>query len=939
MGWNGMILNAQDSFSIPRGRPYLDANRTTFVADNGQPLRGPFTSTEWREPPAFESFLAIKEKGLNAVHLYAEVFNLEYPEAGSRSPGYAIDNIDKVVEMTREAGLYLIITIGNGGNNGNHNYEYALDFWELYAPRYANETHVIYEVHNEPVAWGPPYLSSSNPAGAIDLEVDAYKLIRELAPETPVLLFTYAVFVDAENALLDINEFNDRVGNSAEIWKNAAVAFHGYGGWVDTAPAVKGLLEEGYPVFMTEFADWVWGGIEGADVEMTSFLEQEKISWVNFLHIPPYDFAPNIMDDQAFQSLFDQSGISWIPDYGNWPIRREVFGNGTKPRETPGIDLSNQMITGALRIQAEDFDNGGQQVSYYDVDLVNQGGLYREFEAVDITLSSDEEGGYAIDNIEAGEWLQYTILVNEPGIYKLTMRYSTVNEGCKARVAFMGAYKTDEVVLPSTGSFDSWNSVTEEIFLEYGQSLLVIDIIEGGFNLNWIELSPVDAGPFPDGIYKVINRNSGKAMTYEVATDGVYVVQDTYTGDSEQLWNFKHVGAGNYKVTLESNGRSWNVFGSIAGVISGSPLKIVHWWDIVNKHQRYLFRPYENGFYNVKPGDKGYSLGVHNGSTLDGEQIDQFKSDDGSSNMQWAVLAPQDVSIPVDLELQQVSVSEIQLTWASVADATHYEVMRSTSSGGPYVTVASNVQNTSFADAGLDEQLNYYYVVHAVGASGAGLASREVDLVRMGAILEFDEGEGNIADDSTGHGWQGTFHSGASWGIGINGSAVSLDGEDDYLSLPKGVVAGLEEATISTWVNLESANVWSRIFDFGTGSSSYIFMTPNNGWDGNLRVGIKSEDSDEERIDASFQLPTGVWTHVAFTIKGSVGILYVDGVEVGRNETLTQSLKDLGDTSLNYIGKSQWPDPYLQGRVDNFRIITRALSPEEIALQYSQETP
>ena len=33
-----------------RGRPYLNAARTTFVGDNGQPLRGPFTSTEWTGP-------------------------------------------------------------------------------------------------------------------------------------------------------------------------------------------------------------------------------------------------------------------------------------------------------------------------------------------------------------------------------------------------------------------------------------------------------------------------------------------------------------------------------------------------------------------------------------------------------------------------------------------------------------------------------------------------------------------------------------------------------------------------------------------------------------------------------------------------------------------------------------------------------------------------
>jgi len=45
------------------------------------------------------------------------------------------------------------------------------------------------------VAWGPPYSSSTaNPPGAVDMEIDVYRIIRTYAPETPVLLFSYAVF-------------------------------------------------------------------------------------------------------------------------------------------------------------------------------------------------------------------------------------------------------------------------------------------------------------------------------------------------------------------------------------------------------------------------------------------------------------------------------------------------------------------------------------------------------------------------------------------------------------------------------------------------------------------------------------------------------------------------------------------------------------------------
>ena len=144
-----------------RARPQLNVARTTFVADNGRPLRGPYES--------------MKDLGFNAVHLYAEVFDPNYPNPGSTAPGYAVAEVDKMVQMTRTNGLYLIMTIGNGANNGNHNFQWATNFWNFYAARYSNETHVLFEIHNEPMAWGPSYLTGTNPAATINLETAAYR--------------------------------------------------------------------------------------------------------------------------------------------------------------------------------------------------------------------------------------------------------------------------------------------------------------------------------------------------------------------------------------------------------------------------------------------------------------------------------------------------------------------------------------------------------------------------------------------------------------------------------------------------------------------------------------------------------------------------------------------------------------------------------------------
>ena len=80
----------------------------------------------------------------------------------------------------------------------------------------------MYEIHNEPVAWGPPYSSqTANPPGAVDMEIDVYRTIRAHAPETPVLLFSYAVFGGkggATEALKDIRAFNSAVfGNKMRV--------------------------------------------------------------------------------------------------------------------------------------------------------------------------------------------------------------------------------------------------------------------------------------------------------------------------------------------------------------------------------------------------------------------------------------------------------------------------------------------------------------------------------------------------------------------------------------------------------------------------------------------------------------------------------------------------------------------------------------------------
>jgi hypothetical protein len=68
---------------------------------------------------------------------------------------------------------------------------------------------------------------------------------------------------------------------------------------------------------------------------------------------------------------------------------------------------------------------------------------------------------------------------------------------------------------------------------------------------------------------------------------------------------------------------------------------------------------------------------------------------------------------------------KISLSWTASSGATSYNVKRSTTSGGPYATIASSVTTTTYTDSGLTTGRTYYYVVTAVNAAGESAPSNQ----------------------------------------------------------------------------------------------------------------------------------------------------------------------------------------------------------------------
>ena len=83
---------------------------------------------------------------------------------------------------------------------------------------------------------------------------------------------------------------------------------------------------------------------------------------------------------------------------------------------------------------------------------------------------------------------------------------------------------------------------------------------------------------------------------------------------------------------------------------------------------------------------------------------------------------------------------------------------------------------------------------------------------------------GTTLADASGNGKDATLSGAAAFGAGVSGNALNLTG--GYASLPTGVVSTLNDFTIAAWVKIDTLSTWSRIFDFGTGTTVNMFLTP-----------------------------------------------------------------------------------------------------------------
>ena len=233
-----------------------------------------------------------------------------------------------------------------------------------------------------------------------------------------------------------------------------------------------------------------------------------------------------------------------------------------------------------------------------------------------------------------------------------------------------------------------------------------------------------------------------------------------------------------------------------------------------------------------------------------------------------------------------------------------------------------------------------------IGIEGGSIGTVFIDDIRLYAVAPPTVGpvdpsttglvalyamDGN-AQDSSGNGYHGTINGNVSYETGYAGQALVMNGIDTYVDLPIGTeLSTMTDTTVATHLYFGGGTgAWQRVFDFGAGTSRYMFFCPRTGTAGNMVFVVRGSTGAEQIVDGPTALSVG-WHHVAVTIdtQATTTTIYVDGEPVASGGT-AQLPRDMGVTDQNWIGRSQYPDALFLGSIDDFRIYNRALSAGEV---------
>jgi hypothetical protein len=202
-------------------------------------------------------------------------------------------------------------------------------------------------------------------------------------------------------------------------------------------------------------------------------------------------------------------------------------------------------------------------------------------------------------------------------------------------------------------------------------------------------------------------------------------------------------------------------------------------------------------------------------------------------------------------------------------------------------------------------------------------AAHDPDLI---GYWPMDEGSGANVADASGNGRDGKL-SGAEWCEGKLGGGLKFNGSAEVVVPDDKDLRVTGDFTVMFWVRKDGPTPeWARIVGKGDPNRRTfgIWWFPGD----NLRVKFQQVTSSGKwfDVDSAGTLAAGKWQHVAATVKGNHGTVYMNGVKDAEGDREAAAVEDAAPFTFGkgpiHVG--------LIGALDELRLYRRALTLEEV---------
>lgn len=218
--------------------------------------------------------------------------------------------------------------------------------------------------------------------------------------------------------------------------------------------------------------------------------------------------------------------------------------------------------------------------------------------------------------------------------------------------------------------------------------------------------------------------------------------------------------------------------------------------------------------------------------------------------------------------------------------------------------------------------------IFAPSQADAGLLAKPANNLGLAGYWSFNDGAGTVATDFSGNGYHGSLQNNPSWVNGTRGNA--LDFATDQFVQVTGLMGSPSVVTVSAWVQLDSVDIDGPDV-VSIGDAVTLRLDSEGSVSGIYHFGGFGVTATNMTVAG-----TG-WRHVVYVVDpaSTRQEVYIDAVSRA-SDTDAGAISYAGVGSDTFIGRhgDGGTTRYMNGKIDEVRIYSRALSASEVEQLY-----